>query len=52
METRVTMKEVPKVVYTELKAEDGRFWRFSTEDEARDFAEKNGLRIVGGGGNG
>ncbi len=49
----VTMKTVVKVSYFELRAvSDGRFWRFEDEDKAREFAEANGLQIVGGGGNG
>lgn len=48
----VTMTQVVKAAYFELRASDGRFWRFSTPEEARKFAEENGLQIVGGGGNG
>lgn len=48
----VIMKEVVKVKYFELRAADGRFWRFEDEAEARKFAQENGLKIVVGGGNG
>ena len=50
MGTRVEMYTVVKNSWIELKAEDGRFWRFSTEEEARTFARENGLVINGEGG--
>ena len=46
MGTKVTMKETVKVSWIELRAADGRFWRFSTEEEARKFAQENGLILI------
>lgn len=46
MGTSVTMKEVVKESYIELRAADGRFWRFSTEEQAKEFARANGLILL------
>lgn len=48
----VTMENVVKVSWIELKAPDGRFWRFPDEASARKFANENGLQITGGNGHG
>lgn len=49
---RVTMENVVKVSWVELKAPDGRFWRFPDEPSARRFAQQEGLEIIGGNGHG